>query len=157
MIQDLHQAALRGVQIYILTNSFESNDVPFVSTLSRYYYWDLIKINRELEQKGMTNRIHLYEWQGPLFGESVNHSKFAIADRELSIVGSYNLYPRSEKKDSETVLIYESTNLAEELADIFEQDDLPKAKEISEDLALKWHETRTLEMPLSKKLLAAEN
>jgi phosphatidylserine/phosphatidylglycerophosphate/cardiolipin synthase-like enzyme len=44
------------------------------------------------------------------------HSKFAVVDRRLSIVGSYNLDPRSARLNSETALAFENPQLAGALA-----------------------------------------
>jgi len=44
------------------------------------------------------------------------HSKFAVADRRVSLVGSYNFDPRSERLNSETALVFEQEQLSSELA-----------------------------------------
>lgn len=47
-----------------------------------------------------------------------------VVDRQLSLVSSYNLDPRSERLNSESAIV-ESTVLAERLAQIFLQQDSP--------------------------------
>ena len=67
------------------------------------------------------------------------HSKFAVADRRLSLVGSYNLDPRSERLNSETGLIFEEETLAEELAELIEQD-LRYSRRVTPEIAAEFED-----------------
>ncbi len=58
------------------------------------------------------------------------HAKYAVFDRVVSLVGSHNLDPRSEKLNSETAIIYESRPLSERLAELFYGNDLVFSKRI---------------------------
>lgn len=67
------------------------------------------------------------------------HSKFAVADRQLSLVGSYNLDPRSERLNSETGLVFEEPDLAEELAGLI-KDDLRYSRRVTRELAAEFED-----------------
>ena len=47
------------------------------------------------------------------------HAKFAVFDRRLSLVGSYNLDPRSATLNSETVVVFERAVLSARLTGRF--------------------------------------
>jgi phosphatidylserine/phosphatidylglycerophosphate/cardiolipin synthase-like enzyme len=59
------------------------------------------------------------------------HSKFAVVDRRLSLVGSYNLDPRSERLNSETALVFEQEALSSELAAWILEQDLQDSRPVS--------------------------
>lgn len=125
----LRDAVDRCVAVTILTNSPETNDLPEISMVGRGYYKELLAFNdrpaaRACRDENAGLRIH--EWIGEAPGDPIRqgtmHSKFAVADRRLSLVGSYNLDPRSERLNSETGLVFENAALAEELVALFRQD-----------------------------------
>ena len=119
----LEDAAKRCVAVTLVTNSPETNDLPEISMVGRGYYKDLLSVNETAEVAACENDdagIHIWEWVGTAPDDPVQqgtmHSKFAVADRRLSLVGSYNLDPRSERLNSETALVFEQEALATELA-----------------------------------------
>ena len=63
------------------------------------------------------------------------HSKFAIADRRIGLVGSYNLDPRSERLNGETALVFEQEALATELARTIVEKDLRYSRMVSAEEA----------------------
>jgi phosphatidylserine/phosphatidylglycerophosphate/cardiolipin synthase-like enzyme len=63
------------------------------------------------------------------------HSKFAVADRRVSLVGSYNLDPRSERLNSETALVFENSELSAELARVILENDLRYSARVTPALA----------------------
>lgn len=113
-------AQLRGVKVTILTNSPETNDLPQLTYVGRQFYAQLFNGN-----------LHMYEWQGKKYGEGTIHAKFAVFDRKRSIVGSYNLDPRSENLNSESALTINSTYIAEALLHTVENLDLKKSEIIT--------------------------
>jgi putative cardiolipin synthase len=138
----LQRAARRGVQVTILTNSPASNDIRSIATLSRFAYVELLSVNEEdAVQRGTGRPIALREWTGPLAGEGTLHAKYAVFDGREAIVGSYNLDPRSEELDSETVLAVEDVAFAARLRDMFTRRDLPKTEPITLEQA------RTFRLP----------
>ena len=58
--------------------------------------------------------------------------------RRVSLVGSYNLDPRSERLNGETALVFENTELAARLAHLLLQRDLRYSRRISPDEAAKF-------------------
>ena len=89
----------RGVPVCILTNSIDTTD-------------NLI-VNAELtNQKHRLNRmgIRLFEYHGP----GILHAKSMVID-DTAIIGSYNLNPRSDFYDTETVVTIHDRAAAEQL------------------------------------------
>ena len=137
----LEDAAKRCVSVTLVSNSPETNDLPEISMVGRGYYKDLLAVNETPEVAACENEdagIHIYEWVGAAPDDPVQqgtmHSKFAVVDRRLSLVGSYNLDPRSERLNSETGLVFEEPALAEELAGLIEQD-LHYSRRVTPELA----------------------
>jgi len=138
MIEDLKNAARRGVRVVVLTNSPATNDISAVAAVSRYLFADLLAVNDEeavRAQAGKGAGVAIHEWQGAPFDEGTLHAKFALADQSVAIVGSYNLDPRSERLNSETVLVWRDRTLAAQLARAFLDDDLAKSKRVTVDEA----------------------
>jgi cardiolipin synthase C len=136
MVQRLKEAARRGVQVKIITNSPDTNDIRGLSLVSRFLYKALLDVNAE---PGTTGSLQIYEWIGPRVGEGTLHAKFAVMDRELAIVGAYNLDPRSERLNSETAIALKSPGIAGALADEFSEKDLPNAQQITATQAEAFH------------------
>ena len=113
---------------HILTNGYETNDTPGMSLLGRGYYAELLAVNAELAH--CPNRdagVEIWEWHGREPGtdrqtQGLLHAKFAIVDRRLALVGSYNLDPRSERLNSESAIVFESDALAGQLWTLVERD-----------------------------------
>ncbi len=131
----LRKAAARGVKIRILTND-PTNDKgnPMVNTVSRYYYRDLVYgdhkgLGKELDPslKFPTDQIVINEWNGRLQGEKnprihiVMHSKYMVVDKNVGLVGSYNM-DNASRYDLEQVVLFENKELAQDLANLFEED-----------------------------------
>jgi cardiolipin synthase len=84
----LVRAALRGVEVKVLTNGAGSSDLSVVADAGRYFYDELLAAG-----------VEIYEQQ-----DAVLHAKTAVFDGEFSIVGSVNLNGRSEGLDSESAV-----------------------------------------------------
>jgi cardiolipin synthase len=84
----LVDAARRGVQVRVLTNSKESSDMGFVVDAARYHYDELLAAGVEIHEK-----------EGGTL-----HSKAASFDGQYAIIGSYNLNGRSAGLDTEAVV-----------------------------------------------------
>jgi putative cardiolipin synthase len=142
----LEDAAKRCVSVTLISNSPETNDLPEICMVGRGYYKDLLAVNETPEVAACENEdagIHIYEWVGTAPDDPVQqgtmHSKFAVVDRRLSLVGSYNLDPRSERLNSETGLVFEEPALAEELAGLIEQD-LRYSRRVTPELAAEFED-----------------
>jgi len=130
----LQAAARRCVTITLLTNSPETNDLPVLTMVGRGHYRNLLVVNRELSRCPAAG-IRLWEWQGRRPGhrqtEGTMHSKYAVFDRKIALVGSFNLDPRSMRLNSESALVFENGELATALASIFMERDLRYSRRIS--------------------------
>ena len=142
----LEDAAKRCVSVTLISNSPETNDLPEISMVGRGYYKDLLAVNETPEVMACENEdagTRIYEWIGTAPGDPVQqgtmHSKFAVVDRRLSLVGSYNLDPRSERLNSETGLVFEEPALAGELARLIEQD-LQYSRRVTPELAAEFED-----------------
>ncbi|MDO9184249.1 MAG: phosphatidylserine/phosphatidylglycerophosphate/cardiolipin synthase family protein [Bacteriovorax sp.] len=132
LIDSLKYAAKNGSEVIIVTNSPETNDLPEMSYASRYTYKDLLSVNNDPNTLGS---LKIYEWQGHQYGEGTIHAKFAVIDDHTVIGGSYNLDPRSEKLNSETILVFENEILAKKLSSFVINNDIRKSRLISTEEA----------------------
>ena len=80
--------------------------------------------------------MQIWEWQGRRTNateqtEGTIHAKYAVFDRRVSVVGSYNMDPRSRTLNSESAIVFENENLSRQLADIFYRNDLNFSKQLT--------------------------
>lgn len=136
-IQTVKDAARRCVKVVILTNSPETNDQPILTIVGREYYNDILAVNNEpLVQSCDGGGVQIWEWQGRRTHateqtEGTIHAKYAVFDRRISIVGSFNIDPRSRTLNSETAIVIENGELSRQLADMFYKNDLDFSKKIT--------------------------
>ena len=145
----LKDAAGRCVAVMLVTNSPETNDLPEISMVGRGYYKDLLSVNQSSEVRQCTNPdagIQIWEWIGRAADDPVQqgtmHSKFAVVDRRISLVGSYNFDPRSERLNGETGLVFEQEALASELADWIVERDLHYSRQVTEEQAQEFEDPK---------------
>jgi len=95
LLDAMCDAAKRGVDVRVLTNSQESSDhaIPMVVQAARSTYERLLEAG-----------VRVYEAKSPGDVLRVLHKKTAVFDGMVSAVGSYNLDPRSAKLNSECML-----------------------------------------------------
>jgi putative cardiolipin synthase len=139
----LREAATRCVAVTLVTNSPDTNDLPEISLVGRGHYRELLDINRSPDVARCTRPgagIRIWEWTGksadpdtPRYGTM--HSKFAVADRRIALVGSYNLDPRSAKLNSETAIVVDNPAIAGPLARSIVEHDLRFSQEVSRQAA----------------------
>jgi putative cardiolipin synthase len=113
----LRAALERGVRVRLLTNSLSTTD----NVLSQAAY---AGEKEPLVRAG----VELWEYAGP----ECLHSKIAVADGRRSLVGSFNLDPRSERLNAEVGILVESEALAGQLLGVVEAD-LSRARRIGPD------------------------
>lgn len=144
-IDAVRDAANRGVRVIILTNSPETNDLPELTMVGRSYYKKILLINEEAGPSKSGGNVQIWEWHGWRYDqdrqtEGTIHAKYAVFDRRYSLVGSYNLDPRSEKLNSETVTVVENEILSTELAQIFYANDLAYSHQVTIEEAIEFNE-----------------
>lgn len=134
----LKDAARRCVAVTLVSNSPETNDLPEISMVGRGYYRELLAVNEEPAVRACEREdagLQIWEWIGTAPNDPViqgtMHSKYAVADRRVALVGSYNLDPRSEKLNSETALVFEEPGLAAELAYWLIENDLRYSRRVT--------------------------
>jgi putative cardiolipin synthase len=144
-IDAVADAVNRGVRVMILTNSPQTNDLPELTLVGRSYYGDLLALNEGAGARNSGGSVQIWEWLGWRYDqarqtEGTIHAKYAVFDRRYSLVGSYNLDPRSEKLNSETALVFESEVLSTELAGLFYDNDLAYSRRITPEDAEEFHD-----------------
>ena len=87
----------RGVKIRILTNSLKATDGLFPQA-------GYLRQRKMIAQMG----IELYEY----YSHDSFHAKSFVIDGEIAIIGSFNLDPRSENLNTETIAIVHDENIA---------------------------------------------
>ena len=92
----------RDVSIRILTNSLKSTDGLFPAA-------GYLNQRRKIAKMG----IDLYEYNS----DDSFHSKSFVIDNEIAIIGSFNLDPRSENLNTETLAIIEDDKVASRLTE----------------------------------------
>jgi phosphatidylserine/phosphatidylglycerophosphate/cardiolipin synthase-like enzyme len=78
---------------------------------------------------------HIFEYH---VRDILLHKKMMIVDDKISIIGSYNLGPRSDLGDYELILEIDSKEVASDLRKVHEKD-LKYSREISVDEACEWY------------------
>lgn len=144
-INAVRDVVSRGVHVIILTNSPETNDLPELTMVGRNYYKYILAINEEDAARTSGGNVQIWEWYGWRYDEERQtegtiHAKYAVFDRRYSLVGSYNLDPRSEQLNSETAVVFESKELSTSLAKIFYENDLAFSRKVSSEAAAEFNE-----------------
>lgn len=115
MMQQIKKVRSRGVEVTVITNSLASTDVFPVYSAYRWSIEDLLKAG-----------VHLYELKPRSFSSITRskkwlkshrtslHTKMIVIDDDRLIVGSANLDPRSDKLNTELVLVIDSPLLVKE-------------------------------------------
>ena len=139
----LKDAAKRCVAVRLISNSPDTNDLPEISLVGRGHYKDLLAVNSTAEVTSCRNAdagIRIWEWIGqaadePARSQGTMHSKYAVVDGRRSLVGSYNLDPRSEKLNSETAVVFLQPGLSQQLQRAFFDGDLKYSRAVTPELA----------------------
>jgi len=139
----LTDAAKRCVSVKLISNSPDTNDLPEISLVGRGYYRNLLAVNDTPEVSACKNAdagLRIWEWTGQAADEATRsqgtmHSKFAVVDGRRSLVGSYNLDPRSEKLNSETAVVFLEPELSQALRRAFFENDLRYSREVTPEQA----------------------
>jgi putative cardiolipin synthase len=136
-VETVKDAARRCVTVIILTNSPTTNDLPMLTIVGREYYDDILAVNNEPAVTSCpAGGVQIWEWQGRRTNEAEQtegtiHAKYAVFDRRISIVGSYNMDPRSRTLNAETAIVFENEDLSSQLADMFYKNDLDFSRQIT--------------------------
>jgi phosphatidylserine/phosphatidylglycerophosphate/cardiolipin synthase-like enzyme len=127
LVDALVAAAKRGVQVQVINNSRATNDLPLVTVVGRLRYLALVEAG-----------VEVYEWHAERFGQGTLHAKHAVFDERVTIIGSYNLDPRSLSLNSEDVVVIVDPRIGGELWRFGQEHDLPMAERVIKEMALAW-------------------
>jgi cardiolipin synthase len=139
----LKDAARRCVAVKLISNSPDTNDLPEISMVGRGHFKDLLAVNASPEVAACGNDaagIRIWEWVGQAPDDArpsqgTMHSKYAVFDGARSLVGSYNLDPRSQKLNSESALVFEQPQSSQLLREAFLSNDLRYSREVTSERA----------------------
>jgi putative cardiolipin synthase len=117
----------RGVRVVILTNSLGSTNHPIVHSGYKKHRKKVIEMGVELfELRHDANARGKFDTP-PVKSKAFGlHAKYIVIDRKFTFVGSLNLDPRSIYINTEMGLIIDSTDLAEAVAQEFEEEMKPE-------------------------------
>jgi putative cardiolipin synthase len=124
-IDSVAELTERGVRVRILTNSLRSNNHTTVHAHYKKYRKAMIEAGVELhELRPDPEALQRHkEEEGRSEGSRAGlHSKAFVVDRRLSMIGSYNMDPRSRIWNSEIGLLIDSEEFAEQVLEIMETD-----------------------------------
>lgn len=110
----------RGVKLRVLTNSLAATDAPAVHIGYSRYRPQLLKLGVELFE--LRPQLGSPRSKVGAFGESHAslHAKALVIDRNVVLVGSMNMDPRSARLNSEIGLVLRSPPLAEQLVRLYD-------------------------------------
>lgn len=104
----------KGIKITVVTNSLASTDVSAVYSGYQGYIKELVKMGvklYELKPNSFKKRLTKVAWANP---SAISlHTKMILTDNVRVGVGSANMDPRSDKLNTEILMIIESEKLAE--------------------------------------------
>jgi len=115
----------RGVRVRILTNSMQSNNHLSVHAHYKKYRKRMIEAGIELHELRPDPEIleHYKQVESRVAESHAGlHTKAFVVDGHLSMIGSYNMDPRSRIWNSEIALLIDSEEFAETVLEIMETD-----------------------------------
>ena len=121
-IAHLGQMSRRGVRVAVLTNSLASTDSVAAHAGYAGRRAELLRAGVELHEFKPQNGLqHRWRHRWGRASPTSLHTKLAIQDRARVVIGSLNQDPRSRLHNTESRLMIESPELADELAAHFEE------------------------------------
>ena len=113
----------RGVRVRILTNSLSSTDVSAVHAGYARYRKALLRMGVELYElnKELSKEERKKMKEGGIGDSSASlHAKAFVLDRKWVFIGSLNLDPRSVVQNTEIGVVFQSPEIAESMAGVFD-------------------------------------
>ncbi len=115
----------RGVAVKVLTNSLASTDVAAVHSAWRKYRKALLASGVEVHEFRPVAGVHGAALSTGSSRASL-HTKAFVVDRQILMIGSFNLDPRSVNLNTEQAVLIKSPELAEQVAHLYDQAATPK-------------------------------
>lgn len=121
MVSGAAELSKKGIRLRLLTNSMATNDGAAAFSGYSSHREDLIRNGVELYELRPDLGTQRKFWS-LLAGKSTAtlHTKTAVVDRKVTIIGSYNSDPRSADINTEMVLVIESPELAEKVIEFMD-------------------------------------
>ena len=141
MLGNLTALSENGVDVRILTNSAASTNHGAVHAYYAKYRKQLLSANIELYEVQGTGALAAYLDRVGEDAHAGLHTKAMVVDGRLSVIGSYNMDPRSRVWNSEIALVVDDANFAAEVLQEMERDFAPEAAwrlSLDEDESLVW-------------------
>lgn len=143
-VDTLVQLADSGIEIKILTNSFDATDVTAVH--SGYSQWrpkllkagiKIYELKSTASEENRDNKL----WKARSQSSTSLHAKTFAIDEHQVFIGSYNVDPRSANINTEMGVIINDDELARQLHEALGNDLLAQAYEVklTEENHLQWH------------------
>lgn len=137
----------RGVRVQMLTNSLASTDISAVHAVYSRYRSEMLRNGMELYElkpiPGKRTRSNLFRRKGA--SRSCLHAKVYVVDREYTVIGSMNFDPRSRLRNTETILVVRSKEMAEQVCTMFDDITSPTTSyrvSLNEKGKLEWRARR---------------
>ncbi len=114
----------KGVRVKILTNSLSSTDVAIVHAGYSRYRKALLRMGVELYElnKNLTQKGRKEKKEGGVGRSKASlHAKSFVFDRERVFIGSFNLDAQSRIQNTEIGVVFESADIANHIAEVFDQ------------------------------------
>ena len=127
MLGNLQGLSQSGVDIRILTNSAASTNHGSVHAYYAKYRQQLLTANIELYEVKGTGSLAAYLDRVGEDAHAGLHTKAMVVDDRLSVIGSYNMDPRSRVWNSEIALVVEDAGFAASVLQEMERDFSPEA------------------------------
>ena len=119
-VDALNALVARGIAVRIVTNSLSSTDMVPAQAAYSNYREALVKGGVELYEIKSTQPQHSIKSMFKPSSQNGLHSKIYMIDRQVLVVGSFNLDPRSVQINTEQVLVIHSPHLCAKIARLFE-------------------------------------
>ena len=122
------EAVIRGVKVRILTNSLASTDnveafsgyqrdrAELLATGVEIYEF---KPDAQIRKDMMTGELHADSTRLPIFGL---HAKSMVVDNHITVIGTFNLDPRSANLNTECIAVLYSDDIAAKVNEQMEQE-----------------------------------
>ena len=123
----IERAESRGVEVHILTNSIRSNNHITAHSAYRNHIRQLIEHGADLHEVRVDAKDRATYMQTPLEDKMLAlHAKLMLVDKDKVFIGSANFDPRSLRMNTETGLLIDSEELAQQVHDAIFIDFLPQ-------------------------------
>jgi putative cardiolipin synthase len=124
-IEEFKALRAQGVDIKVITNSLPTSDEPLVNVGYEHYRLPLLQMGAEVYELSSTRLTHLDFMRHALNrSKGQLHAKMGFMDREVVLIGSMNMDPRSAKINTELGISVHSPELAKMILDVYQVDHL---------------------------------